>query len=123
MEITVGSRVTVVGREQTPADVTSGLFYPHYGSLSGEVLKVFGQECAVLIDRESLPSAIMDRHLQNEKQQRQRWLDGLSEDARSKLSVQEKDLRLNYAILISKGDLVVLTDNEPSRVIQATGGG
>ena len=73
MEITVGTRVVVIDREQLPADVKSGLFYPHYAGLTGEVLKVYGQECAVLVDRTALPPAIYERHQQNEKQQRQRW--------------------------------------------------
>ncbi len=119
MEITVGTRVVVVDREQLPADVKSGLFYPHYAGLTGEVLKVYGQECAVLVDRTALPPAIIERHQQNEKQQRQRWLDGLSEDARSKLSAKEKELVLNYAILVSLSDLTVSTDGGESRILRA----
>ena len=118
MEITVGTRVVVVEREQLAADVKSGLFYPHYAGLTGEVLKVYGQECAVLVDRTALPPAIIERHQQNEKQQRQRWLDGLSEDARSKLSAKEKELELNYAILVSLSDLTVSTDGGDSRILR-----
>jgi ribosomal protein L21E len=120
MEITVGTRVVVIDREQLPADIKSGLFYPHYSGLTGEVLKVYGQECAVLVDRKALPTAIYERHQQNEKQQRQRWLDGLSEDARSKLSAKEKELVLNDAILVSLSDLSISADGGESRILRAS---
>ena len=100
-----GDAVTVNGREQTPADVKSGLYYPHYAGMTGTILKVYGEEASVLVDRTSLPNPIRVRHEENEKAQRQRWLDSLSDEARNKLSASEKTFSLNYAILVSVADL------------------
>lgn len=100
-----GDTVAVMGREQTPADIKSGLYYAHYAGMTGTILKVYGEEASVLVDRESLPNPIRVRHEENEKAQRQRWLDGLSDEARNKLSASEKTFSLNYAILVAVADL------------------
>jgi len=114
-----GDAVTVATRAQTSADVASHLYYPHYAGLTGVILKVYGEEAAVLVDRSSLPAPLLTRHEQNEKQQRQRWLDSLSEEARNKLSAADKQFALNYAILVSVGDLAkssgAAADPAPSR--------
>ena len=102
-----GDSVVVANRPQTTADVASHLYYPHYAGLTGTILKVYGEEAAVLVDRGSLPAAILTRHEHNEKHQRQRWLDSLSDEARNKLSASEKQFALNYAILVSINDLAV----------------
>ncbi len=98
-------RVVVASRPRTTADMTSNLYFPHYGGLTGTVLKVYGEEAAVLVDRSSLPGPILSRHEDNEKQQRQRWLDSLSDEARNKLSAADKQFALNYAILVHVSDL------------------
>ena len=96
----------VAAREQTAADIKSGMYYPHYGGLTGTILKVYGEEASVLVDKEILlPTEILKRHTENEKAMRQRWLDGLSEEARGKLSATEKAFGLNYSILVSLGDV------------------
>lgn len=100
-----GDTVTIAAREQTPSDIKSGLYFPHYGGLTGSLLKVYGEEAAVLVDRDSLPEAIRKRHEENEKAQRQRWLDSLSEEARNRLSANDKQFALNYAILVSVNDV------------------
>jgi hypothetical protein len=114
-----GDTVVVASRPQTSADIASHLYYPHYAGLSGTILKVYGEEAAVLVDRSSLPSPILTRHEQNEKHQRQRWLDSLSDEARNKLSASEKQFALNYAILVSVKDLGAGTasasDDAPTR--------
>jgi hypothetical protein len=93
-------------RDQTAADIKSGLYYPHYANLIGAVLKVYGEEASVLIDRPSLPAEIRTRHEAGEKAMRQKWLDGLSEEGRNRLSAREKQFGLNYAVLVSLKDLV-----------------
>jgi hypothetical protein len=104
-KLSEGDAVVVTAREQSAADVKSGLYYPHYGGLTGTILKVYGEEASVLIDRDTLPAAIEKRHAENEKAMRQRWLDGLSEEARNRLSATEKAFGLNYALLVSLADL------------------
>jgi ribosomal protein L21E len=100
-----GDRVTIIEREQTPADQKSGLYYPHFAGLSGAILKVYGEEVSVLVDRETLPSAIRKRHEDNEDHERKRYLDRLSEDAKSKLGQKEKEFSLQYAVLVAVVDL------------------
>lgn len=100
-----GSHVQVAPREQTSADIKSGLYYPHYANLYGTILKLYGEEASVLVDRDSLPTEVRARHEEGEKAMRQKWLDGLSEEARNRLSAREKEFGLNYAVLVSVNDL------------------
>lgn len=104
-KINPGDTVTITAREQTPADIKSGLYYPHYGNLSGTILKVYGEEASVLVDRETLPSELRKRHEENEKAMKAKWLDGLSDEARNRLTGPEKKFGLNYAILVAVNDL------------------
>jgi hypothetical protein len=104
-KIQPGDTVSVATREYTPADQKSGLYYPHYAGLSGTVLKVYAEEASVLVDREALPKDILKRHEDNEKAMKAKWLDGLSDEARNRLTGAEKQFGLNYAILVSLNDL------------------
>lgn len=100
-----GDTVTVAKREQTPADIKSGLYYPHYGGLSGTILKVYGDEASILVDRDTMTTELRKRHEENEKSMKAKWLDGLSEEARNRLTGAEKKFALNYAILVAVSDL------------------
>lgn len=100
-----GDAVRVVAREQSAADQKSGLYYNHYANLQGSILKLYGEEVSVLIDRESLPIELRKRHEENEKAMRQRWLDGLSEEGRNRLGTAERNFQLRYAILVAAADL------------------
>jgi hypothetical protein len=100
-----GDYVAVTARDQTAADIKSGLYYPHYGGLQGTILKVYGDEISVQVDRTTLSNAMRTRHEDNEKAMRQRWLDGLSEEARTKLSAGDKAFTLGYALLVAAADL------------------
>jgi hypothetical protein len=100
-----GDAVVIVARDHTASDGKSGLYYTHYGNLTGTILKVYGEEASVLVDRDVLPGEIEKRHADNEKAMRQRWLDGLSEEARNRLTATEKAFKLNYAVLVSLADL------------------
>jgi ribosomal protein L21E len=111
-----GDRVQVVDREATAADVKSNLFYNHYRGLVGTVQKVFETtvDVAVTVDEDSLPEAIGTRHQDIRQAMKTKWLDGLSEEARNRLSEQEKDFNLRYTILIAPVDL--LPSNKPLAV-------
>lgn len=102
-----GDTVQVVAREQTSGDLKSGLYYRHYGNLLGTVLKVYGEEVSVLVDRATLPASIRERHEANEKAMKAKWLDGLSDEARNRLTGPEKRFALNYAILVGVNDLTI----------------
>ncbi|WP_309712206.1 hypothetical protein [Armatimonas sp.] len=104
-KINSGDTVIIAAREQTPADIKSGLYYPHYADMSGTILKVYDDEASVLVDRETLPAELRKRHEENEKAMKTKWLDGLSEEARNRLTGAEKKFSLNYAILVAVADL------------------
>lgn len=104
--LTAGDSVRIVQRDQTPADLKSGLFYPHYSGMTGVIGKIYtDQTAAVTVDPESLPTTIRTRHEASTQTMRQKWLDGLSEEARNRLSSAEKKLTLRYSILVSLDDL------------------
>jgi ribosomal protein L21E len=101
-----GDRVRIVSRDQTDADVKSGLYFVHYAGLTGTVLKVYGtQEVSVEIEIESLSRDIRKRHEDVRNQMKTKWLDGLSEEGRSKLTEREKDFLLRYVVLVTMADL------------------
>ncbi len=100
-----GDHVQVIARDQVAADIKSGLYYRHYANLHGTILKLYGEEASVLVARESLSEEIRARHEAGEKAMRKKWLDGLSEEGRNRLSTREKEFGLNYAILVSLNDL------------------
>lgn len=100
-----GDEVIVAAREQSAADIKSGLYYPHYAGLFGTILKLYGEEASVTVDRDSLPSEIRLRHEEGEKAMRQKYLDNLSEEARGRQGDREKNFALNYAVLVSLADL------------------
>ncbi len=104
-KISEGDHVVIISRPQTPADIKSSLYFPHYANLRGVVLKLFGEEASVLVDRESLPNAVRTRHEETEKQERRRYLDRLSEEVRGRASERERNFELNYAVLVGVSDL------------------
>jgi ribosomal protein L21E len=105
-----GDSVQITAREQLNSDIKSGLYYNHYGNLTGTILKVYSNdEVSVLVDRETLTKEMRERHEQNEKAMKQKWLDGLSDEARNRLTTAEKQFGLNYALLVHASDLSIST--------------
>lgn len=100
-----GDAVVIAAREATAGDVKSGLYFAHYANLRGTVLRLYGEEAAVQVDRDSLPPEVLARHQEGEQVMRSRWLDNLSETARVGLTEREKRFALNYAVLVSVADL------------------
>ena len=98
--------VRLAERESNAADLKSGLFYPYYSGLTGKIAKIYPDgTAAVTIDAESMPSEIRTRHTKGTDAMRQKWLDGLSDEARNKLSSGEKKFALRYTLLVGVGDL------------------
>lgn len=121
-----GDRIRVADRDATAADVKSGLFYPHYRSLSGTIGKLYSDGTAsILVDDVSLPTDVRARHETGSQAMRQKWLEGLSDEARNRLSSAEKKFSLRYIILVSVDDLLpggdspTIPDPSPKRVQQA----
>lgn len=108
-----GDLVRIVVREQTPGDIKSQLYYPHMAGLAGRILKIYGEEASVQIERAGLSDAVGMRHDEIEAGMRQKWLDGLSEDARGKLGEKEKEFRLAYTLLVSLKDLEKRAPGDP----------
>ncbi len=100
-----GDAVQIAARDAVSADTKSGLYFAHYANLKGTILKLYGEEASILVDRETLPTDIRARHDEGEKAMRQKWLDGLSEEGRNRLNSREKQFTLNYAVLVSLNDV------------------
>jgi hypothetical protein len=114
--IVQGDYVRIVEREALPADVKSQLFFPHYIGLAGKVGKVYPDETlSVNVDLDCLPKEILQRHANGSDLMRQKWLDGISDEARNKLSAAEKKFALSYTILVAASDVVPATAPEPKK--------
>jgi len=101
-----GDRVRIAAREATDEDFKSEMYFTHYGGLMGTVQKVYGKgEVAVSIEPESLTREVRKRHEDVRDQMKTKWLEGLSEEGRSKLTEREKDFVLRYVVLVSADDL------------------
>jgi hypothetical protein len=106
IRIKAGENVRVTDRKATPQDAKSGLFFEYYGGLTGTVQKIYGGgEVAVSIDRDSLPEDVWLRHMSARDRMRDAWLGGLSDEARRKLTPEQKRFELSYVILVSQTDL------------------
>lgn len=104
--IAAGDSVQVADREVAAADAKSGLFYPHYRGLVEVVAKTYPDgTAAITVNSENLPEEIRNRHKKGSETQRQKWLDGLSDEARNRLSAAEKQFSLRYTVLVSAADL------------------
>ncbi len=113
---TEGASVRLADRETSAADTKSGLFYPYYRGLTGTIAKLYSDNtAAVAVDPDSLPEDIRKRHQAGTEAMRQKWLDGLSEEGRNKLSAAEKKFSLRYSLLVSLTDLAPGDAPEPPR--------
>jgi ribosomal protein L21E len=101
-----GERVEIVDREANADDVKSGLFYNFFRGLTGTVQKVYAtDEISVEIEQESLPDAVANRHTDVQETMKAKWLDGLSEEGRNRLTDKERDFKLHYTLLVHAKDL------------------
>jgi len=114
-----GDSVAVIARDATNADTKSGLYYPHFGNMRGTVLKIYGEEASILIDRDSLHTEIRTRHEENEIAERKKYAERISEAARNSLSDKEKNFPLQYTILIALKDVVPDADGAARRLSAA----
>jgi hypothetical protein len=114
-KVNEGDRIIIANRPQTASDIKSALYFPHYADLHGVVLKLFGEEASVLVDRSSLPDAVRARHEETERSERKRYLDRLSEEVRGRASDRERNFQLNYAVLVSVSDLLPESEGGTAR--------
>jgi ribosomal protein L21E len=102
-----GDRVRISDREATADDAKSGLYQNHFRGLTGVIQKVYttSNEVAVEIDQTTMSENIAARHLEMQEQMKNKWLDGLSEEARNRLTPKEREFNLRYTVLVSVNDV------------------
>lgn len=101
-----GDRVRIVARSATAEDSKTGLYFPHYAGLPGTITHLYSDgEAAVEIDLEALSPDVRARHNSVRDQMKTKWLEGLSEEGRARLTDREKDFRLRYVVLVAVKDL------------------
>ena len=105
MKVKEGEYVKIVEREVTPADVKGGSFYPYFCGIAGTVDRVYDQEVCLKVDLETLPQDVLKRHLDIQESIKRKWLNGLSGEARNRLTPAEKQFQLSYTILVQSSDL------------------
>jgi hypothetical protein len=105
MKFKQGDYVKIVDREVTPTDVKSGNYYPYFRGLAGVVDKIYDTEICLKVDPDTLPEKILKRHLEIQESMKRKWLNGLSGEARNRLTPEEKQFNLAYTILVQAVDL------------------
>lgn len=106
IRVKAGDSVRIANRTATSQDIKTGLFFDHYRGLQGTVQKVYAAgEVAVSIDPETLPEDVWLRHMSTRDRMRDAWIGGLSDEARRKLTPEQKRFELSYVVLVAPGDL------------------
>ena len=105
MRFKEGEHVRIIERGVTSTDVKNGTFYPYFCGVAGVVDHVYDREICVKVDPESLPEDVLKRHLDIQQSIKQKWLNGLSGEARNRLTADEKRFELAYTILVQSSDL------------------
>lgn len=113
--LTAGDRVQIQTRDVTADDEKSGLYYSYFGGLTGTVDTIYNDGSVCMnVDLEALSQEARDRHLAMQEAERRKWLDGLSGEARNRLTPEQKQLKLSYKILVSNKDLVHIKGDKPT---------
>ena len=101
-----GDRVRILDRPASANDIKSGLFFNHYRNLSGAVQKAYKSgEIAISVEPDCLPKDIWNRHTQVRDQMRRRWIEGLTDEGRRRLTPDQKTFDLRYVVLVAASDL------------------
>ncbi|MCL6475818.1 MAG: hypothetical protein K6U75_12285 [Firmicutes bacterium] len=101
-----GDRVRIVSREQTSEDTKERAYYPYMGGLRGTIYRLYSDgRAAVQVDLDSLPETVLTRHTEAQERMKNRWIESLSEEARSRLTPEEREFHLNYVLLVRVEDL------------------
>jgi hypothetical protein len=97
-----GERVRILDAQPGNADPKGLVYYDYFRNLIGTVVKAYDDgTVAISVERNSLPAEIRQRHEECERLQRDRWLNGLSEEERNKLTQKEQRFSLKYTLLVS----------------------
>lgn len=102
-----GERVEIIARDQTPEDIKNRSYYNFWGGLTGVIYRIYSDgKAAMHVDNDALPDVVIKRHTDAQDRMKKRWIDSLSDEARNRLSPEEKQFKLKYMILVDMGDLV-----------------
>ena len=66
---------------------------------------MYDKEVCVKVDPETLPEDVLKRHAEIQESIKRKWLDGLSGEARNRLTPEEKQFKLSYTMLVQAADL------------------
>jgi ribosomal protein L21E len=105
MKFKQGDYVRVVEREQTAADVKNGMFYPYFCGLAGTIERIYDDAVCVKVEPDTMPDGARKRHKDIQESIKQKWLNGLSGEARNRLTAEEKRFELSYTILVMADDV------------------
>ena len=105
MNFKQGDFVRVIEREVTPSDIKDGSFYKFYCGLVGTVDRLYDTEICVKVELDSLPEEIRKRHLDIQNSMKKKWLNGVSNEMRNRLTPSDKKFDLSYTILVQLSDL------------------
>lgn len=100
-----GDYVKIITREASASDMRNRTYYPFFGGLAGIVDKIYDEEICLKVDLDTLPHDMLARHNSVQDSIRRKWLDGLSGEARNKLSAEDKKFELAYTMLVQSADL------------------
>ncbi len=110
-----GDRIQIVTRKALADDVKSGLYYEHFGGLQGTVQKLYESgEVAIEVENEALDEVVSARHTEIQNAMKDKWLNSLSEEAKGRLTDQERDFQLRYTVLVHEKDLTDATGEAPA---------
>lgn len=105
--LTEGERIEIIVRDQSPEDIKNRSYYNFWGGLTGEIYRIYSDgKAAIQVDNDALPDVVLKRHIDAQDRMKKRWIDSLSDEARNRLSPEEKQFKLKYMILVDLGDLV-----------------
>jgi hypothetical protein len=105
--VKVGDRVRIADREPLPADVKNGLFYAYFRNLAGVIERVYDDDTVCIdVNIESLPPDVAERHEEIQTAARDKWIAGLSQEQRGRLTEQDKQFKMSYKVVVASADLL-----------------
>jgi len=101
-----GDRVRVVTRQVLAEDRRSMRYYDHMAGATGTVANVYGpEEVAIEVDKDSIGYVARDVHAEATRRLRRKFLENVSEEAKSKLTPEELNFDAHYVLLVRSEDL------------------
>lgn len=101
-----GDRVRVVSRQVLAEDRRSMRYYDHMAGAVGTVANVYGpEEVAIEVDKTSIGHIAQDVHAEATRRLRRKFLENVSEEAKSRLTQEELNFEAHYVLLVREEDL------------------